>query len=144
MANILAFGLAGSSLASFIPKPIIGITTGAFVTGNRDYYNEFKLLEEAGKLRYIRVSNDGDVVTNEILYKHNGLNLNVFEGKVMDIGYGNVRDRRGGEIIQHDFSYYYKNVFQKKNAEILRKSVEELYEEYSGLVQVPLPGPASV
>lgn len=82
-------------------------------------------------MRHIRISNNNDLVTSELVLKHTGLNMNLRKGRKMDIGYGNVRQKLGGNIEDHDLDEYYNNIFQEANRDILEKNVEELYEEYA-------------
>lgn len=131
LASLLAFALSRSDTACLIPKPITVISFASPVTGNDEFFEVFKQQEKDGKLRHIRISNNNDVVTNEIAYKHTGLNMNLRKGKRMDIGHGDVGKKIGGNIKSHDLDEYYNNIFQETNSDILEKNVEELYEEYA-------------
>lgn len=60
LASIFAFECAADDE---IPKPVTCITSGAPKVGNLDFLLAFEELEEAGKLRCLRVANYRDPVT---------------------------------------------------------------------------------
>ena len=62
LAQLLAFTLAGSKDSDFLPKPVTAISYASPQVGKSGYLRAFEKLEKDGKLRHIRVSNEGDVV----------------------------------------------------------------------------------
>lgn len=101
------FALARANKAPFIPDPITAITFGAPACGNDEFNIAFKALEDEGKIWQIRISNNEDIiVTSNFMYKHAGLNMNIFIDKRMDIGYGNVRRTLRGDLDSHELDQY--------------------------------------
>ena len=134
LSTLFAFALARANKAFCIPYPITAITFASPASGNDDFNIAFKAFEDEGKIRQIRISNNDDIiVTSNFLYKHAGLNMNIFNDKRMDIGYGNVRETLRGDFDAHEMDQYYMNIFQEANMDILKNSVEELYKEYADL-----------
>jgi hypothetical protein len=98
-----SLGAALSTLFSFhaahvnsIPnKPVINISFGSPYVGNWEFRKNFQELEKQGKLRHLRVSNEGDWVplfpgfsltgARPMLFKHVGLSMKLFtnEGLVV-------------------------------------------------------------
>jgi hypothetical protein len=145
LTQLLAFALAGSSnpkVMSFLPKdkPVSAISYASPEAGNPAFCANFKALETKGKLRHIRVSNEGDAVTivfKYMGYAQTGLNIHVsdesLENKAV-VKYGTsqgfwINPLRAGGL--HSLNSYYKRLFTDENKEILDKRMEELYKEYA-------------
>lgn len=145
LSQLLAFILAGSKRADFIPKPVIAISFASPVVGNDNYLRAFQDLEKEDKLRHIRVSNMHDVVPVELpTYRQTGVNFHVREGKKTEVGYRNPKNLFSqisfGSAARHslegDGSYYSRLYARGENGELLNKddmdkSVKELYEDYA-------------
>lgn len=153
LSQLLAFILAGSKRADFIPKPVIAISFASPIAGNDNYLRAFQDLEKEDKLRHIRVSNSHDVVPVELpTYRQTGVNFHLREGKKMEVGYRNPKNifsqicfgcqiSFGSAAARHslegDGSYYSRLYVRGENGELLNKddmdkSVKELYEDYAG------------
>ena len=132
LSTLFAFALVRANKPCFIPYPITAITFASPASGNDEFNIAFKAFEDEGKIRQIRISNNDDiVVTSNFLYKHAGLNMNIFTDKRMDIGFGDVRETLRGDFDAHQMDQYSMNIFQEANMDILKNSVEELYKEYA-------------
>lgn len=145
LAQLTAFMLAGHAETTFIQKPVIAITFASPVVGNRGFLKTFKELENANKLRHIRVSNRHDVVpcagTGFMRFKQTGVNLHVKDGK-MKVKYLNPKSLfsqfRSDSLHSH-FLYgegcYKSRLFRDENKDILNMTIDELYEKYAGIPQ---------
>ncbi len=137
LTQMLAFTLAGSEKAAFIPKPVIGISYASPAVGNKTYYETFQRLEKENKLRHIRVSNQGDIVAAmpSVGYHQTGINLHVKDGK-MEVKYHKNKKSFFSQFnlafaSKHSLSDYEKNMFIDENEEILSMEVEEMYEKFA-------------
>ncbi len=82
LSSLLAFKLAGSDLP-WIPKPVTCISYASPFVGTGGFRTAFTLLEKKGLIRYLRITNDNDVVPTlppfslgrKRLMKHVGINL---------------------------------------------------------------------
>ena len=83
LSSLLAFKLAGSDSA-WIPKPITCINYASPFVGSSGFRTAYTLLEKKGLVRYLRVTNDNDIVpalppfslgVKKRLMKHAGINL---------------------------------------------------------------------
>lgn len=137
LTQLLAFTLAGSPHTADLPKPINAISYASPRVGNRYYLEKFKELESEGKLRHIRVSNDGDIVASvpSVFYKQTGVNLHVRPGQKMEVGY--LQDRNVlfqlnfKALSMHGLKTYHDRLFVEENEDILGLSIEEIYEKYA-------------
>ncbi len=139
LTQMLAFTLAGSEKAAFIPKPVIGISYASPAVGNKTYYETFQRLEKESKLRHIRVSNQGDIVAAvpSVGYHQTGINLHANgKGGKMEVKYHNNKKSffsqfNLGFVSKHGLGDYEKYMFIDDNEEILSMEVEEMYEKYA-------------
>ena len=98
-----------------------------------------------GKLRHIRVSNEGDVVPITLLgFEQTGVNFHVKEGEEMEVAYLNGKsfgsqfnlDAGARHGLQGEGSYYSRLYVKDEsgnylNKEVLDKPIEKLYEDYA-------------
>ena len=104
--------------------------------GNKAYQDAFTALEDSGKLRHVRVSNEGDVVAvaPSIGFRQTGLNLHVSPDGMMDINYLNNRSFFSqinlGAAKMHGLNSYHERMFRDENKAILDMSVDQLYENF--------------
>ncbi|KAL7541154.1 hypothetical protein ACHAXR_010672 [Thalassiosira sp. AJA248-18] len=145
LTQLLAFVLAGSEEASFIPKPINAISFASPIVGDKNYLEEFQKLEKDNKLRHIRVSNNNDVVPYQVPgFRQTGVNFHVKEGKKMEVKYLNPKSllsqcRFKSSIPKHGLGSYFSRLYAKDkhgnllNGDVLRKTIEQLYEDYAGV-----------
>jgi len=149
LAQIAAFILAGSKSTEYIPKPIQAITFASLVVGNKEFRDAYKDLEKENKLRHIRVANKNDVATGSpfstILwggrFVQTGVDLNLLPKKKMTIGYCGKKSILGQltfkAVKAHSLPSYLEHFLTKDengkflNEEILRMTVEDLYEKYA-------------
>lgn len=93
-------------------------------------------LERNGRLRHLRISNQGDMVPTQPVpgYTQNGVNLflHLDEEQVMQLDYRNTKSilsqltRKA--LANHKFGEYNRRLFDNpKNKEILSRSIEEIY-----------------
>ncbi len=89
LSSTLAFKLAGSK-KSWIPKPVICINYASPIVGTSGYRTAFTLLEKMGYIRYLRITNENDIVPaippisfgcTKRTYKHVGINLRLYDKK---------------------------------------------------------------
>ena len=145
LTQLCAFTLAGSEKSSFIPKPINAVSFASPVVGNGDFVEEHQKLEMDGKLRHIRVSNEGDVVPITLLgFEQTGVNFHVKEGEEMEVAYLNGKsfgsqfnlDAGARHGLQGEGSYYSRLYVKDEsgnylNKEVLDKPIEKLYGDYA-------------
>jgi len=95
LTQLLAFTLAGRLEMDGLPTNIRvnAISYASPRVGNKAYQDAFTALENNGKLRHVRVSNEGDVVAvaPSIGFWQTGLNLHVNPDGMMDVNYLNNR-----------------------------------------------------
>ncbi len=140
LTQLLAFTLAGSSTANFIPKPINAISYASPCVGNHQYYKTFQILEKEGKLRHIRVSNQGDIVAAvpSVGYHQTGINLHAQKGKRMQIVYHKNKKSFFSQfnpdfVSKHGLGDYEKHLFTDENSDILFMDIEELYSKFADI-----------
>lgn len=139
LTQLFAYALAGSSESAHLPKPIHAISYASPRVGNSYYLESFKELEKEGKLRHIRVSNDGDMVAviPSVFYYQTGINLHVHPDRKVETGY--LLDRSAlsqagiDSASMHSLKVYHQRLFKKENEHILGMSIEEMYAEYANL-----------
>ncbi len=138
LSQLLAFTLAGVLDAKSLPaKQVVAVTYASPRVGNKAYQAAFKVLEEEGKLRHIRVSNHGDVVAvaPSVGYYQTGVNLHVKPNGKMEIGYEKDRSMlaqiRLNSASMHSLSYYHERIFREENSEIIQMNVEEIYKVFA-------------
>ena len=147
LTQLLAFVLAGSERASFIPKPITAISFASPVVGKEAFLKEYQDLERDNKVRHIRLSNQNDVIAGTLLgYTQTGVNMHVKEGEKMEVGYRNSKSifsqlnpfkSVSSHYLEGKLSYYEHLYAKDENGQLLNnddlvKSVEQLYDDYAG------------
>jgi len=138
LTQLFAYTLAGSHDAADLPKPINAISYASPRVGNSYYFDSFKELESDGKLRHIRVSNEGDMVAvmPSVSYSQTGINIFVRPDKRLEVGY--CLDRNAisqfnfDALAMHGLDVYHDRLFIEENEDILGMSIDELYEKYAG------------
>eukprot|EP00573_Skeletonema_grethae_P012825 CAMPEP_0201694300 /NCGR_PEP_ID=MMETSP0578-20130828/6621_1 /ASSEMBLY_ACC=CAM_ASM_000663 /TAXON_ID=267565 /ORGANISM="Skeletonema grethea, Strain CCMP 1804" /LENGTH=385 /DNA_ID=CAMNT_0048179969 /DNA_START=8 /DNA_END=1165 /DNA_ORIENTATION=+ len=89
LSSMLAFKLAGKN-KSWIPKPVVCINYASPIVGTNGFRTAFTLLEKMGHVRYLRITNENDVVPTippislgctKRFYKHVGVNLRLYDKK---------------------------------------------------------------
>jgi hypothetical protein len=139
LTQLLAFALAGSSQAADLPKPINAISYASPRVGDRAFLKKFQELEKNGKLRHVRVSNEGDIVAvgPSFGYCQTGVNLHVRKNKEIVAGYSADRSMFGQlnlrAMSMHSLDVYHERLFTNENSEDLCLDVAGLYEKYAGL-----------
>jgi hypothetical protein len=137
LSQLLAFALAGSSQAAELPKPINAITYASPRVGDKAFLKVYQELEKDGKLRHVRVSNQGDIVAvgPSLGYCQTGVNLHVRENKEMITGYSIDRSMFGQLNLKaagmHSLDVYHERMFTSDNSEDLCLDVAGLYEKYA-------------
>merc|ERR1712038_633560 len=98
-------------------------------------------LEKVGKLRHIRVSNQGDAVTiifKHMFYKQTGLNIHIYDEEDKRhtvVGYNSVVGfwiNPLKALSMHSLIVYGKRLFAKENDDLLGQGVETLYKKFAG------------
>jgi len=139
LTQLLAFALAGSSEAADLPKPINAISYASPRVGDSAFLKKYQELEKDGKLRHVRVSNQGDIVAvaPSLGYCQTGVNLHVRENKEMVRGYSTDRSILGQlnlkALDMHNLDVYHERLFTNENSEDLCLDVAGLYEKYAGI-----------
>lgn len=141
LAQLTAFALSGSEKCKFLPSPVTAISFASPTAGDVEYNKAFQSLERSGRLRHIRISNDGDIIAGGIPVPfvgltQTGVNLHVNPATKMAVGYRNHRSAFSqfgfSSPWKHNLPSHEEGIFNGLNDEILSKTVEELYEEYAG------------
>eukprot|EP00588_Corethron_pennatum_P013729 CAMPEP_0194269444 /NCGR_PEP_ID=MMETSP0169-20130528/3603_1 /TAXON_ID=218684 /ORGANISM="Corethron pennatum, Strain L29A3" /LENGTH=454 /DNA_ID=CAMNT_0039011087 /DNA_START=86 /DNA_END=1450 /DNA_ORIENTATION=+ len=154
LSQLLSFILAGWKEAEFIPKPVTAVTYASPVVGNNHFFLAYQELEKANKVRHIRVSNKGDVITGtpglNIIkpYTQTGVNIHLKKNKKAEVKYENTKSilsvvasiflGKKHSIYGVEGKSYFERLFQKDektgafiNDHVLTKTVEDLYDEYA-------------
>ena len=135
LANLLACKIAEIERdCSFFDK-VLAMTFAAPVVGGQSYNEAFQALEKQGRLRYIRISNENDLIPTQPypFYTQNGVNLHVRKDKKMNYAYRNTKivfSQLGfsNPLIHHGLPEYENRLFGiPENKSILEKSIAELY-----------------
>jgi len=154
MTQLLAFTLSGSTKAqAFLPsgKPVTAISFASPHCGTVGYQKKFNEFEKDGKLRHIRVSNNGDAVPLIVHtiapragYKQPGVNVHLHPDKKADIAYNKVQKnfinplRPFTALDMHMLPSHRSRLMREEdgglvNKDILTKSIEEIYSEYANI-----------
>ena len=139
LSQVLAFTLAGSLGNTGLPvKRVHAISYASPRCGDYEYNKKFTSLEREGKLRHIRISNQGDIVPVGMGpgFTQTGVNVHVYPDKRAFVGY-NANRTFWSQIstssgAKHGLISYHPNLFKSENADIIRMSVDELYGKYAG------------
>lgn len=140
LSQLMAFTLAGRLDLDGLPiKRVIAISYASPRVGNKKYQEEFTILECEGKLRHIRVSNEGDIIPVSPWggYYQTGINLHVNpEGRAQTIHnqttslVSQINPGMGGK---HSLISYNERMFREENEDILEMDVDQLYATYGNL-----------
>ena len=131
--------MAGSPKAEDLPKPINAISYASPRVGDENYLKSYQDLEKKGKVRHIRISNQGDLVpvAPSVGYYQTGLNLHVRDNKKMQVGYSKDRGIFGqfspNSLDMHNLDYYHERLFIDENSVDIRLSIDELYEKHADI-----------
>jgi len=157
LSQLAAFVLAGSKETEFIPKPVTAITYASPVVGDKNFLLAYQDLEKEGKIRHIRVSNDGDVIAGHPITPLNnpfiqtGVNIHLQENKKAEVNYENTKSilsqlGSSGPFCMDRHSLFgkskgrsfYERLYAKDketgefiNKDLLSKTIDELYDEYA-------------
>ena len=142
IAQILAFTLAGSNL-KFLPEgePVRAITYASPECGDSGYVASCIELEKAGKLRHIRVTNQGDAVPIAFhlppfsTFEQPGVNIHVYEDQKALVEYNKVKMfffNPFKALDRHMPLDYRKHLFDvDENKDLVNSSTREFYEKYA-------------
>ena len=109
LAQLLAFVLAGSKESKdFVPTPVKAISFASPCVGDKHFYKKYLEFEKEGKLRHLRVSNEGDVVAcvPSVGYRQTGLNLHGVPGRMIQVKY---RNNKKSSLLQFGLSFVSKH-----------------------------------
>lgn len=126
LATLFAFQAATES-DDIVPKPVSLFSFAGPYVGDHAFRSAHQLLESLGKLRHLRVSNNGDIVTivpnvsfrwawcseshTGTLFKHVGMNIRLYSDS-LDIRYPNANHHEWNDVCRgwdqslcHNFSW---------------------------------------
>ena len=118
-------------------KQVIAVTYASPRVGNKEFRHNYDTLERAGKLRHVRVSNEGDIVAvaPSMGYWQTGLNLHVKPDGRMETKYQNEKSfwsqMNFGAVEKHGLGSYHERMSLDENKEILDMSVDDLYKNFT-------------
>jgi hypothetical protein len=104
------------------------------VVGDDGYNKAYQVLEREGRLRHLRISNEGDVMPSKPYpgYTQNGVNLHLFADKEMELDYRNTKNvlcqLNFSMLDKHKLSTYMERLGLKANQKNLSKKISDLYE----------------
>jgi hypothetical protein len=126
------------------PLPIRAISFASPQIGNEEGFAQaFQALENAGRVRHLRVTNKGDVVPEFPFgfgYAQTGVNVHVKENAPAMVGYNvekNIVGQIGLDSIpgMHRLYTYEERLFSSENKEqLLKKTIDELYQDEGSIV----------
>lgn len=142
LAVLLSMSLAATQEIPDMPLPIKTITYACPPVGDKSYAAAFEALEKEGKLRHIRVTNDGDVIPLtpfpiQPRYTQTGINLH-FRDKNEEMEVTRDPDARNAfqqlkfpnllsSVDAHGLKAFDENLFIKANKDQMNKGFEEFY-----------------
>ena len=89
LALLAAFHVACSD-SPLVPQPVTCVSVGSPCIGDQRFLNAFRMLERSGKIRYLRISNSNDPISQLppfSWYRHVGLNLRLEADKGFQLTY---------------------------------------------------------
>jgi putative lipase involved disintegration of autophagic bodies len=123
------------------PLPIRAISFASPQIGNKEGFAQaYQALEKAGRVRHLRVTNEGDAVPEAPFgfgYAQTGVKVHVKENEPAEVGYNivmNIVRQIGfdsGEM--HKLSNYQKHLFNSENKELLKETIDQLYQNEAGI-----------
>jgi len=125
------------------PLPIRVVSFASPRVGNKKGFAQaYQALEKAGRVRHLRVTNQGDAVPEcfpSFGYAQTGVNVHLKESETAMVGYNvkkNVVSQIGLDSMEmHRPATYEKRLFNSENKEqVLKKTVDELYQNEAGIV----------
>jgi hypothetical protein len=128
------------------PLPIRAISFASPQIGNEDGFAQaYQALEKAGRVRHLRVTNDGDVVPEAFFgfgYAQTGVNVHVRENKAAMVGYNvekNIVSQAGlNSLDMHSLSSYEERFFNSENKEqLLKNTIDDLYQNKASIAAPP-------
>jgi len=140
LSTLMAFNLASSSKIRKIlgNKPVVNISFASPYVGGKVFSEAFKILEKAGRIQHIRVSNETDVVPVAIIapnYMHVGINLHLDPVKDVILVY------QGKRSFNSQFSPFqnaanhsldeYDTRFRKAKDQIESMAINDIYSNSS-------------
>ena len=155
LAQLCSYVLAGlpeKDLNFTIPKPIKAVTFASPVVGNEEFFKSYQDLENAGKIRHLRVSNKKDFITGDPpffkKFVQTGVNIHLRPREAAEVKYGNTksvlsqlnpfRPMAAHKISPAYDQGYHARLYAKDkksgefvNNDILDKNIEEIYDEYT-------------
>jgi predicted lipase len=154
LAQLSGFLFAGSpDFENIIPSPINTITYASPTVGDDNFYRAFRKLENANRLRHIRITNAQDAVPVAMQlvglffkYRQTGVNIHVNEGVPATLKYFNSEGYLLGRLSTKSYPNahsiyrdggYYDRLYRKDengkyfNQEIFDKTIQELYDEHA-------------
>ena len=127
------------------PLPVRAVSFASPQIGNKKGFAQaYQALEKAGRVRHLRVTNQGDAVPEcfpSFGYAQTGVNVHLKESETAMVGYNvkkNVVSQIGLDSREmHRPATYRKHLFNSENNEhLLKKTIDELYE-HCGAAVVP-------
>jgi hypothetical protein len=147
LCQLFAFQLAAhvkeAQLENTIPLPIRALSFASPHVGNRAYARGFQAMEEAGLVRHIRFTNEGDIVpvgTFGFGYSQTGVNIYFRRGerRAAEVSYSTVArsvfSQLSFESVEcHMMSSYTTRFMRPINKPLHAKTIDQLYEQHAGL-----------
>ena len=140
LCQLFAFELAALD-DDDIPKPIRAISFASPQVGHTSYATAFRKLEEAGRLRHLRITNQGDAVPEMPFgfgYTQTGVNVHVRHDATAQVGYGVVKNivsqTRWNSGDMHSLGVYENRLFNDWNTELLAETMDELYASEANIL----------
>lgn len=146
LCQLLSFELASYGEVGekdVFPLPIRAISFASPQIGNKMGYAKcYEALEKAGRVRHLRVTNDGDVVPEGPAgfgYTQTGINVHVKEAELAGVGYNVVKSIMGqagfNSLDMHSLDQYRNRFFIPENKEsILVKEIDDLYQSEADIL----------
>lgn len=144
LSSTASFALAGSD-KKWIPKPITCISFASPLTGTKGYRTAFHELEKDGMIRYIRFTNNNDVVPSAPPmgfhgrpYKHVGINIRLHDDKIhmhhsseksiIEAGKNSLIKPLWKALDQHSLKLHEARM-ETSSDDLMKVSIDDLYND---------------
>ncbi|KAL7516846.1 hypothetical protein ACHAWX_001822 [Stephanocyclus meneghinianus] len=139
LGGALAVLFASAAVASEPTHPVFRkirvITFAAPLLGNQQFNDAILQFERRGRLKLLRISNEGDVIATRHFFRSytaNGVNMHLRMDGTMELKYGNTKfissQLLGDLIVSHSFPEHERRLFRHAEHPILDQTYDEVYQ----------------
>lgn len=145
MAQLFLFVVAKKDEIEDLPLPLTAVTYASPPVGNYGYLKEFKNMEMSGRVRHVRITNEGDVVPcfrpqcGMSIHLYPNVKAKVKFSDMVDFGARALRTAKVmGPAESHQPETYRARLLLDINSDIISKDVEDIYVESGALKRLSM------